>query len=111
MIDLSKIKELNKGENDAITAAEKSKDNFEHEAGNRFNYQIGKLMQKHKIRHAVMVYHPGGEAFNKVEVVYVGDPTIDWILTAFENLSREMERRMEEGRILSGVRPMPESGN
>jgi len=37
-------------------------------------------MEKHKIEVAMMMYHPGGKAYNGIEVAYINDPSIEWTL-------------------------------
>jgi hypothetical protein len=78
------------------------------EAGNVFNYKFGKLMEKHKIAKSLMFFHMGETDFNQVEIVIVGDPSIDWICVGADNLVKEMERRIEKNKIASGIPGFPE---
>jgi len=77
---------------------------MEHEAGNKFNYEFGKLMEKHKMAAGMMFFHAGETPFNDVELVFVGNPSLDWICAGADNLVTEMEKRIAVKKISSGVR-------
>ena len=81
---------------------------MEHEAGNAFNFKLGKLLEKHKIAKAVMFFHAGETVFDRVEIVFVGEPSIEWLAAGADNLVTEMGRRIEKRKIASGVAGFPE---
>ena len=74
------------------------------EIGNTFNYKFGKLMEKHKMTKGFMFFHAGETLFDQVEMVFVGDPSIEWISIGLENLATEMQKRVDLSKIASGVR-------
>lgn len=83
---------------------------LQHEAGNAFNYKLGKILEKYGVSKGLMLYHPGGKAFNDVEIVMIGNPHIDWICDTCENLCAEIEARQKAGKIASGVAGMKQPG-
>jgi len=74
---------------------------LQREPGNRFNYLLGKIMEKHKIEVAMMMFHPGGAAYNGIEVVYINDPSIEWVVSAWELFCKELEERSKRNMLPS----------
>jgi len=81
------------------------------EASNKFNYDMGKLCEKYGIRKAVGVFHPGGHDFRDVESVYIGDPSVEWILDSFAMVGREIEKRMKAHELNSCGTGIPKVEN
>lgn len=76
------------------------------EAGSKFNYDLGKLFEKYHIRKAVALFHPSGNTANTMEVVYAGEPNLEWILTSFDQVGRELEKRMKAKEYSSFAPPI-----
>ena len=81
----------------------------EHAVGSSFEYKLKKILEKYKVRRGLLLYHGFGKDFNEVEMVVIGNPSIDWIADSMENLATEIEVRRQVNKIASGIPAFPDS--
>lgn len=79
---------------------------MDYEAGNEFNFKLGKLCEKHGVKKAMFVFHPANNPRNQVEAVYVGEPSTEWVLNAMELTGVELEKRMKDHELSSYAPPI-----
>lgn len=74
----------------------------------KFEVELGKLMEKHQVYPAVIIYHPGGTEPNRMEVTEYGHASTEWMAQAGEAFFLHAEHKIINGRTVSAIEKFPE---
>lgn len=74
----------------------------------KFEVELGKLLEKHQVYPAVIIYHPGGHEPNRMEVTEYGHASTEWMAQAGEAFFLHAEHKIINGRTQSAKNTVPE---
>lgn len=78
-----------------------------HSEMDRFVWEMEKLMRKHNVAPAILLFHPPNTYSNVGAVAVIGNPSLEWCVGMGEEYARKLDDLIKEKKITSPRQIIP----